>query len=201
VPLGTGQGEIMLGVPGRHNLQNALAAVAVGIEIGVPFEQIAVALAEFRGVERRYQTRGEVRGVRVIDDYGHHPNEIAAVLRTARDGHPFRLVAVFQPHRYTRTRDLLRDFAPALALADVVVLTDIYAAGEAPIAGISLDTLAASVRPAVSDLHVVPRVDDVPAAVAKLARPGDLVITLGAGSIGRVSTDIVTALAEAEARR
>jgi len=201
VPGGTGKAEILLGVPGRHNLQNALAAIAVGLELGVNFERIQIALAEFRGVERRYQTRGEVRGIRVVDDYGHHPTEIAAVLRTGRDGHPFRLVAVFQPHRYTRTRDLLDAFGPALSGADVVVLTDIYAAGESPIPGVTLDVLARAVRQSVSDLHVVPKLDDLPSAIARLARPGDLVITLGAGSIGRVSGEIVTALAEAEARR
>src|SRR4029453_16970416 len=133
-----------------------------------------------------------------VDDYGHHPTEIEAVLAAGRDGHPFRLVAVFQPHRYTRTRDLLATFGPALSAADVVVLTDIYPAGEAPIAGVTLEALANAVRPAVRELHVVPRLDDVPGEVARLVRPGDLVITLGAGSIGAVSERIVTALAEAE---
>jgi len=201
VPGGTGVGEVHLGVPGRHNLENALAAVAVGLELGVPFDRIRLALAEFRGAERRYQTRGEVRGVRVVDDYGHHPTEIAAVLKAGRDGHPFRLMAVFQPHRYSRTRDLLEAFGPALAEADVVVLTDIYAAGETPIPGITLAALADVIRPAVRELHVVPSIDDVPREVVRLAQPGDLLITLGAGSIGRVSERIVTALAEAEAAR
>jgi UDP-N-acetylmuramate--alanine ligase len=201
LPGGTGSGDLHLGVPGRHNIQNALAAVAVGLELGVPFDRIRLALAEFRGAERRYQTRGEVRGVRVVDDYGHHPTEIAAVLRAGRDGHPFRLVAVFQPHRYTRTRDLLSAFGPSLAEADVVMLTDIYAAGETPIPGITLEALAAAIRPSVKELHVVPALDDLPSAVVKIARPGDLVITLGAGSIGRISERIVTALAEAEAAR
>jgi UDP-N-acetylmuramate--alanine ligase len=201
LPGGTGTGDLYLSVPGRHNLQNALAAVAVGLELGVPFDRIRFALAEFRGAERRYQTRGEVRGVRVVDDYGHHPTEIAAVLRAGRDGHPFRLVAVFQPPRYSRTRDLLDAFGPSLAEADVVILTDIYAAGEQPIPGVTLDTLAAAIRPSVKALHVVPLLEDLPAAIVQIARPGDLVITLGAGSIGRMSERIVTALAEAEAAR
>ena len=201
VPNATGRGELFLPVPGSHNLQNALAAVAVGIELGVPFERVQTALAEFRGAERRYQLLGEVRGVRVIDDYGHHPTEIAAVLRAAKDGHPFRLVAVFQPHRYTRTRDLLTAFGAALSAADLVVLTDIYSAGEPPLAGVTLDALADAVRPAVGELHVVPRIDDVPAEVARLARPGDLVVTLGAGSIGTAGGRILSALAEVEARR
>ena len=194
IPGGAGSGALRLNVPGRHNLLNALAAVSVGLELGVPFERISAALTEFRGVERRYQTRGTAQGVTVIDDYGHHPSEIAVVLRAAQDGHPKRLVAVFQPHRYSRTRDLLHDFGPALALADVVVLTDIYSAGEAPIEGITIGALAAAVRPHVRSLHVVPALDDVPAAVAGLATDGDLVVTLGAGSIGAAGDRILHAL-------
>jgi UDP-N-acetylmuramate--alanine ligase len=136
--------------------------------------------------------------VTVVDDYGHHPTEIAVVLRAARAGQPQRLIAVFQPHRYSRTRDLLDQFGPALALADVVVLTDIYPAGEAPISGATLDALAAAVGRTVRELHVVPRIDDVPAAVAALARPGDLVLTLGAGSIGAAADRIVARLANSE---
>jgi UDP-N-acetylmuramate--alanine ligase len=194
-PGGEATGTLELAVPGRHNLQNALAAITVGLEIGLPFDRIASALADFRGAERRYQVRGEARGVTVVDDYGHHPSEIAAVLRTARDGRPARVVAVFQPHRYSRTRDLLGDFGPALALADVVVLTDIYAAGEAPIAGVTLETLADAVRLQVGALHVVPALDDLPHVVAQLAQPGDVVVTLGAGSIGQVAERVLSALA------
>src|SRR5947207_6359060 len=127
-------GPLTLHVSGRHNLQNALAAVAVGLELDLPFERIAAGLADFRGVERRFEVRGEPHGILVIDDYGHHPTEIAAVLRAARTlGR--RIVVAFQPHRYTRTASLLNAFGPALAAADQVVLTDIYAAGEDPIAG------------------------------------------------------------------
>jgi UDP-N-acetylmuramate--alanine ligase len=196
VPAGAGSGRLELGVPGRHNLQNALAATAVGLEIGLPFARIASALATFRGAERRYQLRGEARGVTVVDDYGHHPAEIGAVLRTARDGRPGRVVAVFQPHRYTRTRDLVDDFGPALGLADVVVLTDIYAAGESPLPGVTISTLADAVRPHVSELHVVASLDDVPAAVAGLVRDGDLVVTLGAGSIGAAADRILAAIGD-----
>jgi len=199
VPNGTGDGVLALGVPGVHNLQNALAAVAIGLELGVPFPRIAAALQEFRGAERRYQQRGAARGVTVIDDYGHHPTEIAAVLRAARTGNPKRIVAVFQPHRYSRTRDLLSEFGPALGLADVVVLTDIYAAGEAPIPGIDLAALAEASRPAVRELHVVPSLDDVPGAVAAIARDGDLVLTLGAGSISTAADRILAAVDEVRA--
>jgi UDP-N-acetylmuramate--alanine ligase len=176
-----------------------MAAVAVGLELGVPLPKVLAALGEFHGVERRYQMRGEVSGVRVVDDYGHHPTEIAAVLSAARDGRPSRLIAVFQPHRFTRTRDLLHDFGPALARADVVVLTDIYAAGESPIEGVTIDTLADAVRPSVGDLHVVRKIEDLPRAVAGLAERGDLVLTLGAGSIGAVGDRILAALAGVEA--
>ena len=194
VPGGAGEGELTLGVPGFHNLQNALATVAVGLELGVPFGRIAAALAGFTGAERRYEVRGSARGVTVIDDYGHHPTEIAAVLRAARSGQPTRIVAVFQPHRYTRTRDLMAEFGPALGLADIVVLTDIYAAGEAPIPGATLNALAEAMRTHVRDLQVVPLLADVPAHVSALARDGDLVLTLGAGSIGTTGDRILGAL-------
>jgi UDP-N-acetylmuramate--alanine ligase len=196
---GAARGELRLGVPGLHNLRNALAAVAVGLELGVEFDRIAGALAEFRGVERRYQTRGIARGVTVIDDYGHHPTEIAAVLEAARAGGPARLVAVFQPHRYSRTRDLLHEFGPALARADVVILTDVYAAGEPPAPGATLEALADAVARHVPDLHVVRDLAAVPAAVASLAREGDVVMTLGAGSIGSAGDRILAALAGAPA--
>jgi len=184
VPGGSGEGELKIGVPGIHNLQNALAAVAVGLELGVPFGRLAQALAGFTGAERRYEIRGSVGGVTVVDDYGHHPTEIAAVLRAARSGDPARIIAVFQPHRYTRTRDLMGEFGPALGLADVVVLTDIYAAGESPIPGATVNALAEAMRTHVRDLQVVPLLADVPAHVSALVREGDLVLTLGAGSIG-----------------
>jgi UDP-N-acetylmuramate--alanine ligase len=196
VPDGTGEGSITIGVPGAHNLLNAMAAVAVGLELGVPFARIAAALEEFHGADRRYQVRGSARGVTVVDDYGHHPTEIAAVLRAARTGNPARLVAVFQPHRYSRTRDLMRKFGPALAHADVVVLTDIYAAGESPIEGVSIAVLAAEVRKSVPDVRVVKSIDDIPSALATLAQDGDLVLTLGAGSISATGDRILKALNE-----
>ena len=196
---GTGRaedlGEIVLHVPGRHNLQNALAAVAVGMELDVPFEKIARALAEFRGAERRFESHGEADGVLVIEDYGHHPTEMAAVIGAARAALGRRLLVVFQPHRYTRTRMLLDRFGPALEGADEIVLTDIYSAGEDPIPSVTIESLAEAIRRhARGPVHVVPRVADVPAAVAQLARPGDAVLTLGAGSIGQASDQIVEVL-------
>jgi UDP-N-acetylmuramate--alanine ligase len=188
-------GTLTLTVPGRHSVQNALAAVAVGLELDVPFARIAAALAGFRGAERRFEHRGVVNGITVIDDYGHHPTEIAAVLAAARAANPPRIVVAFQPHRYTRTRDLMAEFGTALAAADEVVLTDIYAASEDPIPGVTIETLAAAVNKVRSTpVHVVPKLADMAGRVADLARPGDLVITLGAGSIGGLATALVAQL-------
>jgi UDP-N-acetylmuramate--alanine ligase len=188
-------GELSLNVPGRHNLQNALAAVAVGLELGLPFERIAAGLAEFHGAERRFEVKGEPGGILVVDDYGHHPTEIAAVLAAAKTLNRRRIVIAFQPHRYTRTAALLKAFGPALAGADHVVLTDIYSAGEDPIPGVTIEALAAEVRQSTkAPVDVVRKVDDVAAALAKLARRGDVVLTLGAGSIGGVAAKLIDAL-------
>jgi UDP-N-acetylmuramate--alanine ligase len=191
-PLGT----LTLAVPGRHSVQNALAAVAVGLELDVPFKRVAAALADFAGVERRFERKGMAAGVTVIDDYGHHPTEIAAVLAAARALGPARVVVAFQPHRYTRTRDLVGEFGAALAAADEVVLTDIYAAGEDPIPGVTIELLAAAVnRARTRPARVVPRLEDVAGVVADVAQPGDLVVTLGAGSIGGLARSILSELA------
>ena len=187
-------GRLMLNVPGRHNLLNALAAVAVGIEIGLPFDRVASGLREFRGAERRFEVRGEPNGVLVVDDYGHHPTEIAAVLAAARTLNR-RIVVAFQPHRFSRTAALMSAFGPALSGADHIVLTDIYAAGEDPIPGVTIGALAAAVRAGVKvDVDVVPQLEDVVAAIVRVARTGDLVITLGAGSIGTLPERLVEAL-------
>jgi UDP-N-acetylmuramate--alanine ligase len=188
-------GTLRLAVPGRHNLQNALAAVAVGLELGVPFDTVAAGLARFEGVERRFERKGEAAGVEVFDDYGHHPAEIAAVLRAARTGRSGRIVVAFQPHRYSRTKQLRDEFGPALALADVIVLTDIYAAGEDPVPGVSVEWLAEAVAAAAPGrVDLVPRLADVPEAVARVAHAGDFVITLGAGSIGECGDRILEEL-------
>ena len=189
-------GQIALQVPGRHNVLNALAATTVALELGASFPVIARALGEFRGAERRFERKGEVRGITVVDDYGPHPTEVAAVLRAARATGPARIVCVFQPHRYSRTERLLDRFGPALALADEIVLTDIYAAGEDPIPGVTIDALARAVEQAAPGrVRLVKALVDVPAQVARIARPGDLVITLGAGSIGTAGPRILEELA------
>ena len=197
---GAALGAIGLSVPGRHNLLNALATIAVGLELGLSFDRIAAGLREFHGAERRFDVRGEPNGILVVDDYGHHPTEIAAVLAAARSLNR-RLIVAFQPHRFTRTASLMEAFGPALSTADHIVLTDIYAAGEAPIAGATLDVLAAAIRRGVHvPLDVAPTLDDVVAAVVRAARPGDVVLTLGAGSIGSVPERLIEALGAAAHR-
>ena len=187
-------GSLILCVPGRHNLRNALAAVAVGLELGLPFDRIAAGLRDFRGAERRFEVRGEPNGILVVDDYGHHPTEIAAVLEAARSLNR-RLIVAFQPHRFTRTAALMSAFGPSFRGAAHVLLTDIYAAGESPIAGVTLGALADAVRRDLTvNVEVVPRLEDLPAAIARAARPGDVVMTLGAGSISAVPGRLVALL-------
>lgn len=193
-------GMLELPVPGRHNLQNALAAVAVADRLGVPFPVVAAALRGFHGAERRFERCGESGGVLVVDDYGHHPTEIAAVLAAARATLDRRLVVAFQPHRYSRTARLLHDFGPALSGAAEIVLADIYAAGEDPQAGVTVEVLAESIRNGSGrPVRVARTLDDVVAAVLEVSRPGDAVITLGAGSIGTVPRRLLAALREREA--
>ncbi len=192
-------GELELGVPGRHNLLNALATVAVADRVGVEFSRVASALREFQGAERRFQRHGEAGGVLVVDDYGHHPTEIAAVLAAARATLGRRVVVAFQPHRYSRTQRLFEAFGPSMRDADEIVLTDIYAASEEPIPGITVNTLADAVRLGSGrPVHVVPRLDDVVPALLKVLRTGDAVITLGAGSIGTLPGRLLDALARRE---
>ena len=194
-PLAT-LGPLRLQVPGRHNLQNALAAVTVGLELDVPFGRIADALHEFRGVERRFDVRGEPGGILIVDDYGHHPTEIAAVLEAAR-GLNRRLIVAFQPHRFTRTAALMHSFGPALVAADHIVLADIYPAGEDPLAGITVDALATAIRGSVhAPVEVAISLDDVVAMVLRECRPGDVVMTLGAGSISTIPERLIDALSE-----
>jgi UDP-N-acetylmuramate--alanine ligase len=184
--------DVELNLPGTHNVQNALAAIAVGREVGVADAAIVRALAEFRGVDRRFQRHGEVRvdggDYTLIDDYGHHPVEMAATIAAARGSFPGRrLVLAFQPHRYTRTRDLFEDFVRVLSTVDALVLTDVYPAGEAPIVAADGRALARAVRVAGKVEPVfVEAVADLPAAIRSLVRAGDVVVTMGAGSIGQV---------------
>jgi UDP-N-acetylmuramate--alanine ligase len=189
--------DVTLNLPGEHNVLNALAAIAVGREVGAPDAAIARALAQFTGVGRRFQRYGEVRlaaGGRftLVDDYGHHPAEMAATLAAARGAFPGRrIVLAFQPHRYTRTRDLLGDFVRVLSSADALVLADVYPAGEAPIAGADGKSLAQAVRAAGKvDPVFVEQVAGMKAAVLAAARDGDVVVTMGAGSVAGLAPDL-----------
>jgi UDP-N-acetylmuramate--alanine ligase len=178
-------GAFSLGVPGQHMVLNALAAIGIALELDVPHEVIQASLASFTGADRRFHMKGEKGGVLVVDDYGHHPTEIAATLAAARAGFPQRrLVAAFQPHRYSRTRALLDEFGTAFFEADAVLVTDIYPAGEQPIQGVDGAAVVESLRShGQKDVHLVGRVEDLPEAMKRLTRSGDLLITFGAGSI------------------
>lgn len=188
-------GQLQLAIPGRHNVLNALAAVAMSRELGIAWSDIARALGGFLGAERRFQRHGDAGGVAVVEDYGHHPTEIAAVVAAAKPIATGRLILAFQPHRFTRTQFLLSEFGRAFAGADVLVLTDIYAAGEDPIEGVTLDALANAVRDGFSgELRVVPALPDVPRELAALAKAGDLIVLLGAGSIGSIAPSLLNAL-------
>ena len=177
-------GPFKLHVPGKHNLLNATAAVAIGAQLGISPEKIAAGLESFRGVDRRFQVKGVERGVTVVDDYGHHPTEIKATLQAARECGYGRVLVLFQPHRFTRTRDLMEDFATAFGDADSLQVLDIYAASEQPIEGVTGEALAARVREASGKL--VAYAGSMEEAVARLAadaRDGDVVMTMGAGNV------------------
>jgi len=191
---GKALGEFCLHVPGSHNILNATAAIAVGIGLDIPVYSIQYALETFRGVDRRFQLRGEVDGIRVVDDYGHHPTEIRATLEAARQFCGGKIHVIFQPHRYTRTQALLEEFATSFGDADDLIVLDIYPASEAPIPGITggfvAQKVAAHGRPAV----FVSSFGDAVKAAASSAKPGDLIMTLGAGNVSQLGPQIVEAL-------
>jgi UDP-N-acetylmuramate--alanine ligase len=187
-----------LHVPGRHNVLNATAAVAIAHQLGISAEKIAEGLSHFRGVDRRFQHRGQSRGVTVVDDYGHHPTEIRATLAAARECGYQKIHVVFQPHRYTRTKDLLAEFGTAFKDADTVIVLPIYAASEEPIPGVTAERVAEQIElsariegPAV---HFAPDFPAAVAAVAAKAREADLILTLGAGSVSQLAPQILAAL-------
>ena len=191
--------DIILNLPGRHNIQNALAAIAVGLEVGVADAAIISALAEFEGVGRRFQRYGEIPLANggtftLIDDYGHHPFEIQATVNAARGAFPGRrLLLVFQPHRYTRTRNLFEDFVKVLNEVDLLILTEVYAAGETPIVAADGRALMRALRMAEKNTVLfVEQVQDLPQAVLNMAETGDVVVTMGAGSIGGVANMLRT---------
>lgn len=176
-------GRLCLAVPGVHNVQNALAAVAVGRRLGLGFAQIADALSSFRGVHRRFEVLAQCDGIKVIDDYAHHPTEIKAVLRAAKGLKSGRMIAVFQPHRYTRTLLLKDDFGSAFSECDLVIVTDIYSAGERPIDGVTSELIVRSIRQNGQKALYIGNLDEVAEFLSREMRSGDLILTIGAGNV------------------
>ncbi|MBE7516239.1 MAG: UDP-N-acetylmuramate--L-alanine ligase [Chloracidobacterium sp.] len=189
-------GRIHLPVPGKHNVYNALAATAVALEMEVPFEKIAGAFTRFKNANRRFQFKGEARGITVVDDYGHHPTEILATLSAAKTGGGSRrTVVIFQPHRYSRTQELMDEFALAFNNADVLFVLDIYAASERPIEGITAEVLTENIKKyGHKDVTYVGDIDKALDVVMPLLQSGDLVITLGAGTVTRLSDELIERL-------
>ncbi|MEQ9618187.1 MAG: UDP-N-acetylmuramate--L-alanine ligase [Deltaproteobacteria bacterium] len=189
-------GEISLQVPGRHNAQNALAAIAVGMELGMDFAQLRQGLLEYTGIDRRLQIKGRGGDVLVLDDYAHHPSEIKATIDALKDSGAGRIVAIFQPHRYSRTSRLFKEFTSVLREIDVLFLLDIYAAGEEPIEGVTSESLFRSVKEAGhKNVFYSNGSNDVEASVLNLLKPGDVVITLGAGNVWTIGEKIAEEIA------
>jgi UDP-N-acetylmuramate--alanine ligase len=189
-------GDISFGMPGAHNVLNALACIAVALELDVPFNQIREGFAQFGGVGRRFQIKGEVSDIMVVDDYGHHPAEIRATLAAAKHGWPDRrLVVAFQPHRYSRTKELFDDFVTAFYDADLLIVTDIYAASEKPIEGVTSEGLANAIRRhGQKDVTFIADRVEIPDSLAGIVRPGDIVLTLGAGNIWEAGEELLSKL-------
>jgi UDP-N-acetylmuramate--alanine ligase len=197
---GKALGEVVLSLPGEHNVRNALAALAVGLGLGVTVPQMAAGIAAFKGVERRFQLLGEAQGALVVDDYAHHPTEVRATIQAARAAAPERrLVVAFQPHLFSRTRDLAREFAAALALADVVYLLDVYPSREQPIAGVTSALIADAMRALGRPPAWMGGRTATAAAIAPNVRAGDLVITMGAGDVTRSGPELLASLGAAAA--
>ncbi len=188
-------GQVSLHMPGRHNVTNALSAVAVGQELGVPFERISESLESFMGIHRRFEIKGELKNIMVIDDYGHHPAEIRATISAIRDGWSRPLTVIFQPHRYTRTRDLFEEFLTAFDGVDRLILTDIYPAGEDEISGVQSESLYGAIkRRGHMEVHFVSDKNDIVEKLLPRLVEGDMVLTLGAGDIHKVGDALVESL-------
>ena len=188
---GAKRGRITLNQPGLHNVKNALAAVGVAEELGIDPKRVQRGLEKFNGVERRFEIKGEAAGIMIVDDYAHHPTEVKATLAAARKGWDRRIIAVFQPHLYSRTRDFAQEFGESFSDADVLVVTGIYAAREEPVEGVSGQLIAdAAVRAGHRNVRYLPEINSLVPEIIKLARPGDMVITLGAGSIWKVAREL-----------
>jgi UDP-N-acetylmuramate--alanine ligase len=189
---GEHRGELHLRLPGRHNVLNALGVCALADELGITFDAVKKALTRFEGVSRRFEIKGEVEGILFVDDYGHHPTEIEATIETARENFERRLVVVFQPHRFTRTRDIHDRFRNSFLSADEVFITDIYPAGERPIQGVSGELIyRAALSSGMKKIHYVPERNDLKRIVLSSIKRGDLVLTLGAGDIWKLGEELM----------
>ncbi|MDF2500751.1 MAG: UDP-N-acetylmuramate--L-alanine ligase [Anaerosporomusa subterranea] len=190
-------GTVTTQVPGRHNVANALAAIIVGLTLGLTLEEASKGLDVFSGVKRRFETKGRQAGVWVVDDYAHHPTEIATTLQAAKGTKPERLICVFQPHRYTRTQLLKKEFGAAFSAADLLILTDVYSAGEAPIQGVNGETLKQEVdRQTQQQVVYIESKDAIALYLAGVVKPGDMVITMGAGNVYTVGEELVKRLTD-----
>ncbi len=188
-------GKIRLQLPGLHNIKNSLAAITLGLELEIPFPTIQTALESFTGVHRRFEIKGEVNGIIIVDDYAHHPTEIKATLRAARKGWEKRVIAVFQPHLYSRTRDFYQDFGQSFFDADILVITDIYPAREEPIPGVTGELIAGAARSfGHRQVVYIPEKEEVSDYLQSIARKGDMVITMGAGDIWRTGETLLKKL-------
>jgi UDP-N-acetylmuramate--alanine ligase len=191
-------GSITMNVPGDYNVSNALAAIGVALELDIPFNAIREALESFSGVERRFQIKGEIKDIMIVDDYGHHPREIAVTLKAAKEGWDKRILCVFQPHRYSRTKLLFHEFLTAFYQADVLVITDIYPAGEDEIPGVSAFELSEGIRQrGHKDCQYIAEKEKIPEYLIERLRPGDMVITLGAGDVWKVGDALIERLGSA----
>lgn len=191
--------RVNLKMPGRYNIYNALAAIAVAVELDINAKDIKRGLESFTGVERRFQVKGEARGVLVIDDYGHHPVEVREVLKASRESHKRPIVLLFQPHRYSRTKDLFNDFVTVFNDADKVFITDIYEASEKPIEGVSSQILVDAVKShGHKNVSYLPFDDELALKISKELKNGDLFITLGAGNVFKAGEEVLELLKKSE---
>ncbi len=192
---GENTGEVTLSVPGTHNVKNSLAAIGVALELDIPWDKIRSGLEKFKGVHRRFEIKGETKRVMVVDDYAHHPTEIEATLKGAKMGWKRRIVAVFQPHLFSRTRDFHKEFGKALLRSDVLVVTDIYPAREKPMPGITGNLVCESAKKlGHKNVFYVPRTEEVASFLKKMTKKNDMVITMGAGDVHKIGTELLNLL-------
>lgn len=192
---GVEMGEIQLHMPGEHNVKNSLAVVALALELDLSFDVIAKTLSEFEGIRRRFEIKRRISGIMIVDDYAHHPTEVKSSLSAAKTGWDRRIIAVFQPHLYSRTRDFADEFGESFNHADILVVTDIYAAREAPIEGVSGELIAEAAKKAGhKNVHYIPDMDKIADFLLETARDNDMIITIGAGDIFKVGEDVINKL-------